>query len=214
MDAILAVDARNLALRAQPGAITQRIDEAAAKHGLFYPPDPGSQRISTIGGNVAENSGGLRGLKYGVTRDYVMGLEVVLADGRVARLGSACVKDVAGYSLKDLFVGSEGTLGIITEVLLKLVPRPAARRTMLALYDRIEDAAETVSAIVAARIIPCTLEFLDRMTAGCVEAFAHVGLPTDCEAVLLMETDGHPAVVAEEDGEMEALERQHSASEV
>ncbi len=214
MDAILDVDPRNLTLRAQPGAITQRIDEAAARHGLFYPPDPGSQRISTIGGNVAENSGGLRGLKYGVTRDYVMGLEVVLADGQIARLGSACVKDVAGYSLKDLFVGSEGTLGIITEVLLKLVPRPAARRTMLALYDRIEDAAETVSAIVAARIIPCTLEFLDRMTAGCVEDYAHVGLPTDCEAVLLMETDGHPAAVADEAAQMEAIARAHRAIDV
>jgi glycolate oxidase len=214
MDAILDVDPRNLTLRAQPGAITQRIDEAAARHGLFYPPDPGSLRISTIGGNVAENSGGLRGLKYGVTRDYVMGLEVVLADGRVARLGSACVKDVAGYSLKDLFIGSEGTLGIITEVLLKLVPRPAARQTMLALYDTIEDAAETVSAIVAARIIPCTLEFLDRMTAGCVEEYAHVGLPTDCEAVLLMETDGHPAAVAEEAARMEAIARTHRARDV
>ena len=162
-------------------------------------------RISTIGGNVAENSGGLRGLKYGVTRDYVMGLEVVLADGEIARLGNKCVKDVAGYSLKDLFIGSEGTLGIITEVLLKLVPRPAARRTMLALYDRIEDAAETVSAIIAAQIIPCTLEFLDRMTAVCVEDYAHVGLPTDCEAVLLMETDGHPAAVADEAAQMEAI---------
>ena len=211
MDAILDVDPRNLTLTAQPGAITQRIDEAAGRHGLFYPPDPGSLRISTIGGNVAENSGGLRGLKYGVTRDYVMGLEVVLADGRVARLGNRCVKDVAGYSLKDLFIGSEGTLGIITEVLLKLVPRPAARQTMLALYDRIEDAAETVSAIVAARIIPCTLEFLDRMTAGCVEEYARVGLPTDCEAVLLMETDGHPAAVADEAAQMEAIARAHRA---
>ena len=214
MNAILDVDPRNLTLRAQPGAITARIDEAAGRHGLFYPPDPGSMRISTIGGNVAENSGGLRGLKYGVTRDYVMGLEVVLPDGRIARLGNQCVKDVAGYSLKDLFIGSEGTLGIITEVLLKLVPRPAARRTLLALYDRIEDAAETVSAIVAAHIIPCTLEFLDRMTAQCVEEFAHVGLPTDCEAVLLMETDGHPAVVAEEAARMEALAREHRAREV
>jgi glycolate oxidase len=214
MDTILEVDPRNLLLRAQPGAITQRIDEAAAAHGLFYPPDPGSQRISTIGGNVAENSGGLRGLKYGVTRDYVMGLEVVLASGQVARLGTACVKDVAGYSLKDLFVGSEGTLGIVTEVLLKLVPRPAARRTLLALYDSIEDAAETVSAIVAARIIPCTLEFLDRMTAACVEDFAHVGLPTDCEAVLLMETDGHPAAVADEAAQMEAIARAHRARDV
>ena len=214
MDAILEVDPRNLTLRAQPGAITQRIDEAAAAHGLFYPPDPGSQRISTIGGNVAENSGGLRGLKYGVTRDYVMALEVVLASGEVARLGTKCVKDVAGYSLKDLFVGSEGTLGIITEVMLKLVPRPAARRTLLALYDSIEDAAETVSAIVAARIIPCTLEFLDRMTAACVEDYAHVGLPTDCAAVLLMETDGHPAAVADEATQMEAIAKAHRARDV
>jgi glycolate oxidase len=214
MNAILDVDARNLTLRALPGAITQRIDEAAGKHGLFYPPDPGSMRISTIGGNVAENSGGLRGLKYGVTRDYVMALEVVLASGEIARFGSQCVKDVAGYSLKDLFVGSEGTLGIITEVLLKLVPRPAARRTMLALYDRIEDAAQTVSAIVAAHIIPCTLEFLDRMTATCVEDYARVGLPTDCEAVLLMETDGHAAVVADEAARMEALARANGAREV
>jgi glycolate oxidase len=214
MNAILDLDPRNLTLRAQPGAITQRIDEAAARHGLFYPPDPGSMRISTIGGNVAENSGGLRGLKYGVTRDYVMGLEVVLPSGEVARFGNQCVKDVAGYSLKDLFVGCEGTLGIITEVLIKLVPRPAARRTMLALYDRIEDAAATVSAIVAAHIIPCTLEFLDRVTAVCVEDYAHVGLPIDCEAVLLMETDGHPAVVADEAAQMEVLARQHGARDV
>src|SRR4051812_29303917 len=214
MHAILDLDPRNLTMRVQPGVTTITIDEAAAKHGLFYPPDPGSMRISTIGGNVAENSGGLRGLKYGVTRDYVMGLEVVLANGDIARFGNQCVKDVAGYSLKDLFVGSEGTLGIITEVLLKLVPRPAARRTMLALYDGIEDAARTVSAIVAAHIIPCTLEFLDRMTAVCVEDYAHVGLPTDCEAVLLMETDGHPAVVAEEAARMEELARANGARDV
>ncbi len=214
MDQILDIDPRNLTLRAQAGVITQSIDQAAARLGLFYPPDPGSMRISTIGGNVAENSGGLRGLKYGVTRDYVMALEVVMADGRVARFGSQCVKDVAGYSMKDLFIGSEGTLGIVTEVLLKLVPRPAARRTMLALYDRIEDAAETVSAIIAARIIPCTLEFLDRMTAGCVEDYAHVGLPTDCAAVLLMETDGHPAAVADEADRMADIARAHGARDV
>jgi glycolate oxidase len=214
MNALLDIDARNLTLRAQPGLVTQEIDAAAARHGLFYPPDPGSMRISTIGGNLAENSGGLRGLKYGVTRDYVMALEVVLADARIARFGNQCVKDVAGYSLKDVFIGSEGTLGIITEVLLKLVPRPAARQTLLALYDRIEDAAETVSAIVAARIIPCTLEFLDRMTTLCVEEYAHVGLPTDCEAVLLMETDGHPAAVADEARQMEALARSHGARDV
>ena len=211
MRAILEIDARNLTLRAQPGVITQAIDDAAAKVGLFYPPDPGSMRISTIGGNVAENSGGLRGLKYGVTRDYIMALEVVLPDARVVRLGSACVKDVAGYTMKDMFIGSEGTLGIVTEVLLKLVPRPAAKQTLLATFDRIEDAAETVSAIIAARIIPCTLEFLDRMTTASVEAYAHAGLPIDCAAVLLMETDGHPAAVEDEATHMESIARAHGA---
>ncbi len=214
LDKILELDARNLTLRAQCGVITKEIDDAAAKHGLFYPPDPGSMKISTIGGNVAENSGGLRGLKYGVTRDYVMGMTVVLPDGRVATLGNMCVKDVAGYSLKDLFIGSEGTLGIITEVLLKLLPRPAARRTMLALFDSMEAAAQTVSAIIAARIIPCTLEFLDRMTVGCVEAYAKIGLPTDVEALLLMETDGHPAAVADEAAQMVEIAKQNGAREV
>jgi glycolate oxidase len=214
MNRILDLDAKNLVLRTQPGVTTLAIDEAAARHGLFYPPDPGSMRISSIGGNVAENSGGLRGLKYGVTRDYVMALEVVLPDGRIARFGSACVKDVAGYSMKDLFIGSEGSLGIITEILLKLVPRPLARRTMLALYDRIEDAADTVSAIIAARIIPCTLEFLDQTTASCVEDYAHVGLPTDCAAVLLMETDGHPAAVVDEAEQMAAIARANQARDV
>lgn len=214
MDAILAVDPSNLTLRAQSGVITVKIDETAAEHGLFYPPDPGSMRISTIGGNVAENSGGLRGLKYGVTRDYVMGLELVTPDGRIVRLGNACVKDVAGYSMKDLFIGSEGTLGIITEVLLKLLPRPAARRTMLAVYDRMEDAAETVSAIIASKIIPCTLEFLDRMTIRCVEDYAKIGLPTDCAALLLMETDGHPAAVEDEALRMAEIARQRGAREV
>ena len=214
LDKILSVDAANLTVRAQCGAITAAIDAAANKHGLFYPPDPGSMKISTIGGNVAENSGGLRGLKYGVTRDYVMGLEVVLPDGRIAQFGNACVKDVAGYSMKDLFIGSEGTLGIITEVLLKVVPRPAARRTMLASYDRMEDAAQTVSDIIAAKIIPCTLEFLDRMTIGCVEDYAKIGLPRDCEALLLMETDGHPAAVADEAEQMLALARARGARDV
>jgi glycolate oxidase len=213
MDKILEVDARNLTALVQPGVLTAKIDEAAAAHGLFYPPDPGSIKISTIGGNVAENSGGLRGLKYGVTRDYVLGLEVVLPTGEVFRSGTKCVKDAAGYSIKDLFVGSEGTLGIITEVLLKLLPRPAARRTMLATFDRMTDAAETVSAIIAAKIIPCTLEFLDRTTIHCVEQFAKIGLP-DVEAVLLMETDGYPTVVEDEASRMIDLANAHRAREV
>ncbi len=213
MDKILEIDPRNLTALVQPGVLTARIDEEAAKHGLFYPPDPGSMKISTIGGNVAENSGGLRGLKYGVTRDYVLGLEVVLPTGDVMLCGTKCVKDVAGYSLKDLFIGSEGTLGVITEVLLKLVPRPAARKTMLATFDRMTDAAETVSAIIAARIIPCTLEVLDRTTIRCVEDYTKIGLP-DVEAILLMETDGHPAVVEDEAGKMIELAKANHARDV
>ncbi len=214
LDRLLELDARNLTLLAEAGAITQKLYEAADAAGLFYPPDPSSMKISTIGGNVAENSGGLRGLKYGVTRDYVMGLEVVLADGSICWLGNKCVKDVAGYNLRDLFIGSEGTLGVITKVLLKLLPRPAARQTLLATYAQMDAAAETVSAIIAAKIIPCTLEFLDRKTIRCVEDYAHVGLPTDAAAVLLVETDGHPAAVADEIGRIEDLARTHGATSV
>src|ERR1700733_8106164 len=163
----MQLDPKNLTIHVQSGVVTQKVAELAEAAGLLYPPDPGSMRISTIGGNVAENSGGLRGLKYGVTRDYVMGLEVVLADGEVVALGNKCVKDVAGYSMKDVFIGSEGTLGIITRVLLKLVPKPAAKKTMLATYSRMDAASETVSAVIAARIIPCTLEFLDKVTIRC-----------------------------------------------
>ena len=214
MDRILEVDSRNLTLFAEAGAITSKIAEAAEAVGLFYPPDPGSMKISTIGGNVAENSGGLRGLKYGVTRDYVMGLEVVLPSGEVLFTGNKCVKDVAGFSLRDLFVGSEGTLGIVTKVLLKLIPKPEARSTLLAVFDRMEDAAETVSAIIAAKIIPCTLEFLDSVTIQCVEDYAHVGLPRDAAAILLMETDGHPASVADEASRMAELASAHGARSV
>lgn len=214
MDRIVEVDEKNLTLHAESGVITKAIDDAAQAVGLFYPPDPGSMKISTIGGNVAENSGGLRGLKYGVTRDYVMAIRVVLPDGTVTWLGNKCVKDVAGYSMKDLFVGSEGTLGIITEVILKLVPKPVARRTMLALYDSMGAAAETISAIIAAKIIPCTLEFLDKVTVGCVEDYAKIGLPTDVEALVLMETDGHPVVVAEEAEAMMRIARECGAREV
>ncbi len=214
MDKLIEVDEKNLTLRAQSGVITKGIDDAAAKVGLFYPPDPGSMKISTIGGNVAENSGGLRGLKYGVTRDYVMGIEVVLPDGTLTFLGNKCVKDVAGYSMKDLFIGSEGTLGIITEVILKVLPRPKARKTMLALYDSMDAAAKTISAIIAAKIIPCTLEFLDRVTVQCVEDYSKIGLPTDVEALVLMETDGHPVVVEEEAAQMMALAKANGARDV
>ena len=207
MDRVLELDQKNLTIHVESGVVTQKVTELADAAGLLYPPDPGSMKISTIGGNVAENSGGLRGLKYGVTRDYVMGLEVVLANGETGSFGNKCVKDVAGYSMKDVFIGSEGTLGIITKVLLQLVPKPRAKKTLLATFSQMDAAAETVSAIIAAKIIPCTLEFLDRITMKCVEEYAHVGLPLDAEAILLMETDGHPVVVEEEAQQMAEIAR-------
>ena len=214
MSRVLQLDRANLTLLAEAGATTQAIADAAAETGLFYPPDPGSMKISTIGGNVAENSGGLRGLKYGVTRNYVMGLEVILPDGECLWTGNKCVKDVAGYSLRDLFIGSEGTLGVITKVLLKLIPKPAAKQTLIATFAQMDHAAQAVSDIIGAQIIPCTLEFLDRTTIRCVEDFAHIGLPLDCEALLLMETDGHPAAVREEAARMEAVAVKNGAREV
>jgi glycolate oxidase len=214
MDKILELDRANLTMLVETGVTTLAVSDSANAAGLFYPPDPGSMKISTIGGNVAENSGGLRGLKYGVTRNYVMGLEVVLPTGEVLWTGNKCVKDVAGYSMKDLFIGSEGTLGVITRVLLKLIPKPAAKKTLVATFAQMDQAAQAVSDIIAAQIIPCTLEFLDRTTIRCVEDYAKIGLPLDCEALLLMETDGHAAAVAEEAAKMEECARKNGALQI
>jgi glycolate oxidase len=214
MDRILELDRANLTILAEAGATTVAVSDAATAAGLFYPPDPGSMKISTVGGNVAENSGGLRGLKYGVTRNYVMGLEVILPDGEVLWTGNKCVKDVAGYSLKDLFIGSEGTLGVITKVLLRLIPKPQAKKTLVATFAQMDQAAQAISDIIAAQIIPCTLEFLDRTTIACVDDYAQIGLPRDCEALVLMETDGHPAVVEEEAARMVEIARRNGCGEV
>ncbi len=213
MDSILELDRANLTLLVEAGATTQAISDAADAAGLFYPPDPGSMKISTIGGNVAENSGGLRGLKYGVTRNYVMGLEVVLPDGEVLWTGNKCVKDVAGYSLRDLFIGSEGTLGVITKVLLKLIPKPAAKKTLVATFAQMDQAAQTVSDIIAAQIIPCTLEFLDRTTIS-----LRGGLREDRPAAAIAKRccswkpTAIPSVVEEEAAQMVALARKNGAA--
>ena len=203
MDKILELDRANLTLLVEAGVTTQSVSDAASAAGLFYPPDPGSMKISTIGGNVAENSGGLRGLKYGITRNYVMGLEVVLPDGEVLWTGNKCVKDVAGYSLQRPVHRIGRHAWSHHQGLLKLIPKPAAKKTLVATFAQMDQAAQAVSDIIAAQIIPCTLEFLDRTTIHCVEDFAKIGLPLDCEALLLMETDGHPAAVAEEAAKME-----------
>lgn len=195
---LLEIDTANLTALVEPGMVTAQLHQAVEAQGLFYPPDPGSMKVSTIGGNVAENAGGLRGLKYGVTKDYVMGLEVVLPTGEVLWTGGKCVKDVAGYNLKQVFVGSEGTLGVFTQILLKLLPQPQAKKTLVAYFRTLADAGAAVSAIIAAHIIPATMELLDNVTLRCVEAYAKLGLRTDMEAMLLVEVDGHPAAIAEE----------------
>jgi len=154
---ILEIDERNLTAWVEPGVITAQFHSAVEGRGLFYPPDPGSAAVCTLGGNVAENAGGLRGLKYGVTKNYVLGLEVVLPTGEIMTVGGKSVKDVAGYNLRDVLVGSEGTLGIFTKILLRLIPKPESSSTMLVMYDRLTDAAETVSSIIAARISPAAM---------------------------------------------------------
>ncbi|MGD6899594.1 glycolate oxidase subunit GlcD [Bacillus infantis] len=214
MNRILDLDEENLTITVQPGLVTLDLIREAETKGLFYPPDPSSMKISTIGGNINENSGGLRGLKYGVTRDYVMGLEAVLANGDIIRTGGKLAKDVAGYDFTRLFTGSEGTLGIITEATLKLIPMPETKKTMLALYQDLEAAAKTVSKIIANKIIPATLEFLDQPTLEVVEEFAQIGLPTDVKAVLLIEQDGPREVVERDMAKMESICREESAVSV
>ncbi|MDR0139564.1 glycolate oxidase subunit GlcD [Metabacillus idriensis] len=214
LNAILEIDEENLTATVQPGVVTLDLIHAVEEKGLFYPPDPSSMKISTIGGNINENSGGLRGLKYGVTRDYVMGLEVVLANGDIIQTGGKLAKDVAGYDLTRLFVGSEGTLGIVTKAILKLIPVPEDKMTMLALYQDLEAAAKSVSKIIANKIIPTTLEFLDQPTLKVVEDFAQIGLPTDVKAVLLIEQDGPADVVQRDMIKMAAICEQENAVSV
>ena len=190
MDKIREVDPENMTATVQAGVVIQALCDAVAPYGLMYPPDPGTVATATMGGSVAECAGGLRGLKYGVTKHYIMGMEVVLASGEIFRFGGKTVKNVTAYDFASLFVGSEGTLGIITEITAKLIPPPKHRKAMLASFKRLEDAGNTVTGIIKARVIPATLEIMDKMTIQSVEHYAKVGLPLDVEAVLLIEVDG------------------------
>jgi len=198
MNSIVEIDQENLTATVQAGVITATFHKAVEALGLFYPPDPGSMTTSTLGGNMMESAGGLRGLKYGVTKDYVVAVEAVTPDGRIFHAGGKNVKDVAGYDLVKLLCGSEGTLAIVTQMTLKLVPLPAARRTAVAVYNDMEAAARTVSEIIAAKIIPCTLEFLDNGTIRATEDFVHLNLPVEAAAMLLIQQDG-PASVCDAD---------------
>jgi glycolate oxidase len=204
MNRILSIDTDNLVTEVETGVINAHLQAAVAPLGLFYPPDPASMKVCTLGGNVAEDAGGPKCLKYGVTKNYVLGLEVVLPGGEVLDTGGRVVKNTAGYDLTRLFVGSEGTLGVVTKILLRLMPLPQATRTMLALFDSLEAASQTVSAIIAAGIIPSALEMMDNLLIQAAEDFTHVGLPTDAAAMLLIEVDGAEVAL---DAEVEAIER-------
>ncbi|HHN94537.1 MAG TPA: FAD-binding protein, partial [Anaerolineae bacterium] len=199
MNRILEIDEVNRTVRVEAGIVTADLQAEVEKLGLFYPPDPSSNKQSTIGGNIACNAGGPRCLKYGVTGDYVMGLTVVLPDGRVLETGGKAIKNVVGYDLTSLFVGSEGTLGVITEALLKLVAKPQFVRTARAEFPSLEDASRTVNAVLAAGIVPATLELMDETAITCIEEAMGLGLPLDVEAMLIIETDGsdEEAVVRE-----------------
>ncbi|WP_067928011.1 FAD-binding oxidoreductase [Alicyclobacillus shizuokensis] len=197
-----------------PGIHTAEIHRAAEAYGLFYPPDPSSSEVSTIGGNVAENSGGPRGLKYGVTRDYVLGLEIVTPEGGVLRTGGRTVKNVTGYDLTRLIVGSEGTLGIVTEVILRLVPRPQDRRTALIVFDDLVSSGRAISKVLTSGILPCAIELMDQACLIAVESYRPSNLPTDAQAALLIEVDGHPEAVRDEIKKVEAICLELGAKEV
>jgi len=189
MDRIIEIDPDNLVVMTQAGVITADLEKAVEAKGLLYPPDPASHEISCIGGNIAENAGGLRCVKYGVTRDWVLGLEVVLADGEVIRTGGRNIKDVMGYDLTRLMVGSEGTLGIITEATLRLRPLPAPKTTLLAFFPSVGHAGDAVSRITAAGVVPVTLEMLDRHIIDAVEGALQLGLDPEAGAMLMIESD-------------------------
>ncbi len=190
---VLEIDEENLLAVVEPGVVTARFQAEVEQLGLFYPPDPASRDFSSLGGNVAENAGGTRAVKYGVTRDYVLGLEFVVGTGEIIQTGVRTVKGVVGYDLTRLIVGSEGTLGVITKLILRLVPKPQSRETVVAYYADMEDAARTVSALTAARVVPATLEFMDRASINCAEDYLRQGLDRTAGAMLLIETDGPEA---------------------
>ncbi len=214
MNKILEIDTKNLVAIVEPGVITFVFQEEVAKHGLFYPPDPASYKYSSIGGNVAECSGGPNSMKYGVTRDYVLGLEVVKPTGEIIATGVKTMKGVVGYDLTRLFVGSEGTLGVITKIILKLIPAPEAKATILALFKKVEDTAEAVSGIVAAKIVPSTIEFMDRASIRCSEQANPMGIPEDIEGLLLIEIDGNTDSIESLAEKIKTVLIAHNAAEV
>jgi glycolate oxidase len=195
MNRILEINTANRYAVVEPGVIISEFQKELDKFNLFYPPDPGSATVATMGGAVMMNAGGMRGVKYGVTRDYLLGLEIVLPSGAVMNTGGVNAKDVTGYDLTRLLCGSEGTLALATKIIVRLLPKPKTKRTLQAIYNRIDDAGNTVAKIIEAGIIPATLELMDNQIVKALEDFMHLGFPLDAEAVLLIDVDGEPETV-------------------
>ena len=214
MDKILEIDRENRLARVQPGVINFDFQQELAKHGLMYPPDPSSWKMATIGGNVGTNAGGPKTLKYGVTRDFLLGLTCVLANGDILKTGGLAIKNVTGYDLTRLICGSEGTLAVVTEIIVRLVPKPPASRTLMAVFPKLEDSSNTVAAIVGSGIVPAGLELMDKVVIRAVEADANLGLPTDVDAILLVEVDGHPESLELELKQIEKICQENNASSV
>ena len=189
MNRILDLDIENQRVVVQPGIVTLNLKNFLAKHGYLYQPDPASEKASTIGGNVSENSGGPHCLKYGVTSNHVLGAEIVLFDGEIVQVGGKALEN-PGFDLPGIITGSEGTLGILTKLILRIVPKAEAVKTMMCIFNSIADGGDTVSAIIADGIIPAALEMMDNLTIKAVEDFYHAGLPKDAAAVLIVELDG------------------------
>jgi len=198
LNKILEINTEDMYAVVQTGVVTADLAAAVAEHGLLYPPDPGSMKSSTIGGNVAENAGGLRALKYGVTNDYLMGTKFFDTEGNLIISGGKTVKLVTGFNLNGLMVSSEGLLGVMVEHIMKIVPPPAASKAMMVTFDDIMNACRAVSGIIANKVTPATLELMDSFTIKTVEEAAKIGLPTTADGLLLIEVDGHPAAVEDE----------------
>jgi len=199
MNRILEIAPEDLTATVEPGVVTKTLQEEVTKYGLFYPPDPASASFSTIGGNVAECSGGITGLKYGVTRDYVLSLEVVLADGSIIHTGRKTLKSVTGYDLTRLLVGSEGTLGIFTNVTVKLIPLPEKTETLLVFYSSLQNAVKSANEIISHNILPMSLEFIDKSSIDCIRGYnKEIEMPSEVEAVLIIDIDGKEISVKED----------------
>jgi glycolate oxidase len=198
----------------EPNVVTGEFQKTVLQQGLFYPPDPASLQFSTLGGNVAMCAGGPRAVKYGVTRDYVLGLEVVLPTGSIIKTGTRTMKGVVGYDLTRLMVGSEGTLGIFTQIILRLVPAPESARTLMAVFPRLDDAARAVCEIIKRKVVPSTLELMDQSTIQVVENYMHLGLPLAAEALLIIEVDGREKTLDDDAAKVESVCRDCGATEI